>query len=112
MPGTGALTTAASIQCPHGGTVQVVTTNTRASAGSAIAVAGDMPISGCPFQIPAAAPIPSPCITVKWIVPDVRVKAGGTATLSQASVGLCFSAQQVPQGPAVVVSTQSKTLTS
>jgi hypothetical protein len=106
------LTTGSSLQCPHGGTVQVVTSNARAKAGSPIAVAGDMPIAGCPFQIPAAVPIPSPCVVARWIVPDMRVTAGGTPTLSQNSVALCFSPQQVPQGPAQVVSTQTRTQSS
>lgn len=106
------LTTASTLMCPHGGTVQVVSTNSRALAGSPIAVAGDMPIAGCPFQIPAAVPIPSPCVTARWIVPDMRVTAGGTPTLSQTSVALCFSAQQVPQGPVVVASSQTRTQSS
>jgi hypothetical protein len=112
MPGAYTLTTAASLQCPHGGSVQVVTSNTRAMAGSPIAVAGDMPIVGCPFQIPAVVPIPSPCVVARWIVPDMRVTAAGTPTLSQTSVALCFSPQQVPQGPVVVASTQTRTQSS
>jgi hypothetical protein len=106
------LTTGSSLQCPHGGTVQVQTSNSRAKAGAPIAVAGDMPIAGCPFQIPAAVPVPSPCVTARWIVPDMRVTAAGTPTLSEASVALCFSPQQVPQGPARVVSTQTRTKSS
>jgi hypothetical protein len=104
------LNTMAMLQCPHGGTVQIVSTNTRVNAGGApMALAADTYIvSGCPFQIPAAVPIPSPCVTVHWIVSDVQDKVNGVPTLSQSSVGLCLSAAQVPQGPVVVVNTQTK----
>jgi hypothetical protein len=99
-----------SLQCPHGGTVQIITTNTRAMAdGGYIATMADtFIVSGCPFQIPAATPIPSPCVTVQWIVPDTRVKVNGSPTLSQSSTGLCLSAVQLPQGPVMVAGTQQK----
>jgi hypothetical protein len=104
------LTINSTLLCPHGGTVQIISANTRASAdGGYLATASDtFVISGCPFQIPAVVPIPSPCVTVRWLVPDTRVKVNGNPTLSQSSVGLCLSAAQVPQGPVVVVNTQPK----
>ena len=105
------LNTASTLQCPHGGTVQIISANTQVKAdGSPIALATDtFVISGCPFQIPAApSPIPSPCVTVQWIVPDMRNTVNGTPTLSQSSVGLCLSAAQAPQGPVTIVNTQTK----
>lgn len=100
----------ATLQCPHGGTVQIVSANTRVkAAGAPLALATDtFVVAGCSFQIPAVVPIPSPCVTVQWIVPDVRGKVNSTPTLSLTSVGLCLSAAQVPQGPVVVVSTQPR----
>lgn len=65
-------------------------------------------IDGCPFHIPATPPIPSPCMTVKWLVPDVQVKVGGNLVLSRSSAGLCLSAAGVPQGPVSVAATQAK----
>ena len=112
MPGKEALTTASVLQCPHGGSVQVVTSNSRAMAGAPIATAQDMPISGCPFQIPAVVPIPSPCILARWVKPDMRVKLSGSPSLSKTSTALCFSPQQVPQGPVVVQSTQTRAETT
>jgi hypothetical protein len=108
-----ATTVNTSLQCPHGGMVQIITTNTRASAdgGFMATVADTFIVSGCPFQIPATPPIPSPCVTVQWIVPDMRVKVNGSPSISQSSVGLCLSAAQVPQGPAVLVNTQQRTST-
>jgi len=104
------LTTLSSLQCPHGGTVSIVSSNTQVQAdGGPIATMTDtFTIAGCPFQIPATPPIPSPCMTVQWMVADTRVQINGLASLSQSSVGLCLSAAQVPQGPVVIASAQAK----
>ena len=102
------ITVASTLQCPHGGRVQIITANTRAAVdGSFIATGADtFVVTGCPFQIPATPPIPSPCVSVQWIVPDTRVRVNGNPTLSQSSVGLCLSAAQLPQGPVTVAGGQ------
>lgn len=104
-----ALTVASSLMCPHGGTVQIVGANARVKGGGAmLALATDtFTVVGCPFQIPAAVPIPSPCVTVRWLVSDLQPSVGGPHTLSQTSVGLCLSAAQIPQGPVTVAATQA-----
>lgn len=104
------LTTASTLLCPHGGQVQIVSSNTKVQAAETpMATAADtFTVSGCPFQLPTVPPIPSPCVTVQWIAPDTRVTVNGTPSLSQSSTGMCFSATQLPQGPPSVVSTQSK----
>jgi len=103
-----------TLMCPHGGTVQVITANTRVRVGGVFAaLATDtFTISGCPYQIPAVVPIPSPCILVQWIVPDARNRANGNFTLSQSSTGLCMSATGIPQGTVMVVNTQSQVRSS
>jgi hypothetical protein len=100
--------------CPHGGTVQIVSANIRVKTGGAYAaLATDtFTVTGCPYQIPAAVPIPSPCILVQWIVPDARNRANGNFTLSQSSTGLCMSATGIPQGTVMVVNTQSQVRSS
>ncbi len=105
------ITTNSILLCPHGGMIQIITGNTKATAGGGfIATTADtFIISGCPNQIPAAAPIPSPCVSVQWIVPDTRVKVNGSPTISRSSVGLCLSAARLPQGPVTIVDTQQKT---
>ena len=72
-----ALTTASVLMCPHGGSVSIVSANTRAkAAGAPIATASDtFMIAGCAFTLPG--PTPSPCMQVQWIVPAMRLKAGG-----------------------------------
>ena len=103
MSGT-ILTTASVLICPHGGSVQAITSNVQVlAAGAPVLRSSDtFVVAGCPFVIGVK---PSPCLTVQWIVADVRGQAAGGATLSQSSVGLCLNDLQAPQGVAVIVST-------
>jgi len=105
------LTTAAALQCPHGGTVSIASTNTRVTAGGApFALATDtFTIVGCPFQIPVGTgTVPSPCVRVQWIVTDARDKANGMFALSRTNAGVCLAATQLPQGPVTISATQPK----
>lgn len=103
------LTTASSLQCPHGGTVTIISSNTAVQAGAPLALATDtFTIAGCPFQIPVGVgTVPHPCMTVQWIKPNTQTTVNGTPTLSQDSSGLCLAADQVPQGPVSIVQTQT-----
>lgn len=104
-----ALTTMASLFCPHGGSVSIVSANTRiVGAGAPLALATDtFVITGCPFQIPVGlGTVPSPCVLVQWVIADLRNTVGGLPTLSASSVGLCLAATQIPQGPVVIAATQ------
>lgn len=105
--GAPALTTGATLQCPHGGTVQIASANARAKADGAFLAAGPdaFLIAGCPFNVSGAA---SPCVRIQWMVTDARVRVGGSPTVSQGSVGLCVNAAGAPQGPVTVVQTQSR----
>ena len=102
------LTTASSLQCPHGGTVTIASTNTKVLATAALALATDtFTIAGCPFQIPVGpAMVPHPCVTVQWTKTNIQTTVNGTPTLAQDSAGLCLAADQVPQGPVSVVQAQ------
>ena len=102
------------LQCPHGGSVQIITANARVKVDNAFAALAtdQFIISGCPFQIPIGTGTkPSPCLTVQWLVTDMRSKVNSTPTLSKSSVGLCLTAEQIPQGPVSIVNTQVKTST-
>lgn len=107
MAGHG-LNTVSRLQCPHGGQVQIQSTNTRSKTlGSPMASTADVyTIVGCPFQLPG--PTPSPCVRVQWLVPDSRVRVNGSYTLSRSSTGLCLSAAGVPQGQVILVTTQAR----
>lgn len=105
-----ALTKASTMQCPHGGQVQPVPSNMKAKADDyLLTVADTFTISGCTFTLPPS--VPSPCLTVQWVMADMKVKAGA-ATLSETSSGLCMSGANVPQGPVSIVVTQQKVKTT
>ena len=103
MPGL--LNVESVMMCPHGGTVQAVTTNTRTQVGGAFAVlqSDTFLVAGCAFNI---AGVPSPCLTVEWIVPATQSQVEGAFTLTEASVGLCLGPTSAPQGPVIIASTQ------
>lgn len=94
--------------CPHGGSVQVVPGNPRVKLGGqpAATVGDQFLVSGCPFQTPV--PAPSPCLTIQWLAPAVRVRAGGQPLVLSTSSGLCLAATQAPQGPPQVTVTQMR----
>lgn len=96
----------ATALCPHAGPVQVVSSNTRVLVGGqpVATLADNFVISGCVFTVPSGKP--QPCVTVQWLVPASRVRVGGQPVILQTSTGLCQSAEQIPQGPPNVVTTQ------
>lgn len=100
------LTTTSTVQCPHGGQALLLTANTDAKVdGSPVLLQTDQhAIVGCTFA-PSA---PSPCVLVRWQTGAAQTQIGGTPVLLQTSVGICENAAKVPQGPAVIVQTQSK----
>ena len=83
----GLLNSSSVLLCPHGGTVSVVTSNTRVSAGGDLAVrASDtFLIAGCPFILGL---VPHPCVEVQWVVPAGRSQVDGDFTLTEDSVDL------------------------
>ena len=97
--------------CPHGGTVQIISSNTKVQAGGGFAALAtdQFMIAGCPFTIPPG--VPSPCLTVQWMVTDTRNTVNGTPTLSMSSVGLCLSPEMAPQGPVIIVMAQPQVQT-
>jgi hypothetical protein len=100
------LTTASTMQCPHGGQVQAASGNTRTKACAAVLRSSDtFTIAGCPFVLAGS---PHPCTTVQWMKSNLRAKAVGDFVLAADSVGLCMAADQAPQGTVVIANTQSK----
>jgi uncharacterized Zn-binding protein involved in type VI secretion len=91
--------------CPHGGPVQVVPGNPRVrlSGQPAATTADQFLIAGCPFVIGS---VPSPCMTIQWMVPAMRVRIGGQPAVLSTSTGLCLAATQAPQGPPQIAVTQ------
>lgn len=102
----GLLTTTSNMMCPHGGTVQVVSSNTKAkAAGNYILRSVDtFIIVGCSFNLI----VPHPCVQVQWVTKALKSKAVGDFILTSQSVGLCVAADQAVQGTVLINSTQSK----
>jgi uncharacterized Zn-binding protein involved in type VI secretion len=99
MPGP-LVDVASTLLCPHGGKVQITSSDTRVTAsGQPVATIGDVyVVSGCPFTTPAG--VPEPCVSVQWTVGAARVTIEGRPALVTSAVGLCQG--NVPAPPSIV----------
>lgn len=102
--GANLLTVASVLMCPHGGTVQAIPSSPRVSMGGASVVyASDtFIVAGCPF-VPVA---PMPCVLVQWAQPSLDSAGPAAQTLTENSVGFCFSAEGALQGMVMIQATQ------
>ena len=108
MPGT-LIQVGSQIICPHGGQATGIPSSPRVLAGGqpVHTMPDTFTIAACPFQVPVGAGTkPQPCITIKWLVPAMRVMIGGSPALVSTSSGLCQSPEQIPQGAPSVLVTQ------
>jgi hypothetical protein len=98
----------ASAACFHGGQVSVVTSNTRVLvSGMAVATLADLfPVAGCIFTVPG--PKAQPCVRIQWLQPATRVFINGQPAILQTSSGVGLSAEQIPQGPPTILTTQTR----
>src|SRR6187549_2131811 len=95
------LNTGSIIMCPHGGLVSHSSTTwtTYRISGRPPMLQTDLYIvSGCPFS--------SPCTSVQWVTGSTMLLVKGIPVLTVASVGICSSASMIPNGPAIISSTQ------
>ncbi len=101
------LTMASTVLCPHGGQASFVAANAKVKAGGAqiLLVSDTTLVAGCAFTV---GPKYQPCLTIQWSAPTTKGGPQGTPALTQASIGLCKSAEGIPQGVAIVASTQPK----
>ena len=104
--GSFLLTIDAKIMCAHGGMAQIIPSNTRVKANGAFVAtqACTTMISGCPFTVFPATPMP--CVPVQWVVAATRVKVMGKPALTQSSSGMTTGTG--PPAPIVIVSTQTR----
>jgi hypothetical protein len=91
----------ASVNCPHGGHAGYLPAQTRARVTDQLAasVAGLWTVTGCPFTVGGT---PQPCVTIRWLSPSGRITLSGSPTELSNPTGTCFSAEQIPQGAAVI----------
>jgi hypothetical protein len=99
------LNTSSVMMCPHGGTVSVISSNTRVmAAGDPVLRSSDtFLVAGCPF---VAGIVPHPCVQVQWVQPDTESQVMNDFTLSEASVGLCIAGDAAVQGAVLILFTQ------
>ena len=97
----------ASAMCPHGGNVTTIVSSPRVKLGGqpAATLSDTYMVAGCAFMVGTK---PQPCMSVKWLVPAMRVKAGGQPLILQTSQGLAQSADQIPAGPPTITTTQMR----
>ena len=88
--------------CPHGGQARFVPTNSKVLLGGQPALTSNdvTTVTGCPFMVGLKA---QPCVLIRWIPGTSKLSAGGTQVLTMESKGICSSAEQIPQGPALIV---------
>src|SRR5690349_3819897 len=106
MPGP-VLHAGATATCPHGGSLQIVPAGARVMlSGLPLAVLTDQGlVAGCAFTVPGK---PQPCVTTRWMVAATRVTSMGQPVLINPTVALCQSAEQIPGGPPIVSSSQTR----
>lgn len=100
------LTTLSQGMCPHGGQIFLSTTTDalcQIQGGFALLETDIHSVAGCPFLVALA---PHPCVMVRWSAGATQTKVNGIGVLLQTSVGVCYAADQAPQGVAVITQTQ------
>lgn len=92
------LTTAATMLCPHGGTITGTVAGARRATAQAqiLSVNDSFMIAGCAFMI---GNTPHPCVQVQWIKGAAKATVDKGAILTTDSQGLCVAADKAPQGP-------------
>ncbi|WP_370949866.1 PAAR-like protein [Amycolatopsis sp. cg5] len=97
----------ATVMCPHGGQATLLPSQSRVQASTQpVATQADVyTIAGCAF---APGGKPQPCVTIQWVTPSARIQVNGQPAILQSSVGLCQSAEKIPQGPPLVTVVQQR----
>lgn len=103
------------MQCTHAAPVTVLPAQPRVVvSGQPVATAkSTLTVAGCPFQVPIGAGTkPQPCVKVQWLMLSTRVLVGGDPAILQVGpgtgAGICQSVEQIPQGPPMVSSLQTR----
>lgn len=97
-------------QCPHAAMGSLITSTTKVLVDNAPALAlGDKGVvAGCPFTLPNGKP--QPCVTEMLLGLSAKVMAEGKFVLLQNPPDLCYSAENIPQGPVTWANIQMKVL--
>ncbi len=98
------------ITCPHSVPATITASGAKLLIdGTPAALMGDKGmVSGCPFTLPNGKP--QPCVTAELTKAATSVTSGGTPVLLLNPADLCKSGEQIPNGPVVWSSPQTKVL--
>ena len=101
------LNTSSTLRCPHGGTVTIVSVNTRVKVGGDLAATSSdlFTIAGCTLNVSGVL---HPCVMVQWVQTGQRSTVVQSPTLNETSTGLCVAADQAVQGTVQIVVTQQR----
>ena len=94
--------------CPHGGTLTIVAASARVTvSGAPVAVLTDAgQVAGCAFTLPGGKP--QPCVATKWMAGATKVTVLGRPVLINPAGAICQSAEQIPAGPPIITTSQTK----
>jgi hypothetical protein len=77
--------------------------------GSPVFVQGDFAtVAACPFTIPPSKP--QPCVVAKLALASAKVVVESRPAVLKGPADLCQSAEQIPQGPVIYGSLQTKVI--
>lgn len=110
MPGP-VLHAGAVCTCPHGVPLTIVPAALRVLvSGAPAAVLSDQGlVTGCPFTVGTK---PQPCVSTRWTAGATRVTSMGQPLLVSPAPAIVSSADQIPAGPPVVSSSQTRVVAS
>jgi hypothetical protein len=100
------LTIANQIQCPHGGSATLETSNTSLLVdGEAALLESDIhQIAGCTFT---PGTTPSPCVLIQWSGGASLLQVDQVGVLLESSTGMCLNGAGATQGTAMIVDSTS-----
>jgi hypothetical protein len=103
----GFLNMSSLLMCPHGGKVQLISSNLRVKAvGDYMLRTSDtFTITNCSFNV---ASVLHPCVKVQWMQPTTRSQVLSDSTLTKDSIGLCVAADQAVQGTVTIAFIQPR----
>lgn len=95
-------------QCPHAamGTLTTSTSKVMIDNAPALVMGDEGTVAGCPFTLPNGKP--QPCVSEKLLGMSSKVQAEGSFVLLQNPADLCYSAENIPQGPVTWTNIQQK----
>lgn len=99
------VTNKSRVTCSHGGQVKILSTTKTPNAFGNLPAKYTDPgvVSGCPFR--TSNNKPQPCTKVHWYIGNPLLPVDGVPGVTLGVVGMCTTANGIPQGPPLILST-------